>query len=409
MADRILTPPLPDYLGPHQPGITDPVWPAKAPTGFDQAKYGALYAGQLERQRHLHVITADVASRTREELAGLLWTLTGFARHQMAKVPPSDTQRPYDEPVVTRRVTVTVGFGATLFTTIAGDDRFNLAARRPASLKVMPQIDGDDGFRPRDHATDLVILVSSDDYYVNEYIFGRLYYGGVHPGIRVRSVERGYARPDSREPSGFEDGITNPRDASGPSSMHDFVYIRAEDGEPEWCIGGTYLAYRKIRRRMKHFFELPAQDQEAVFGVDKKTGVRLEPHQAHAHAAKINPRRPNHRDLFDMDDLERRFLRRPYFFDDGLDADGEELRGLHHLSFARNLGVQYEWPVLMWQTNPDFPVKGTGQDALYGPGGAANIGGGYYFMPAAANDADHLGTGLGLKREHGGIDDAVQV
>lgn len=396
MGKTILRPPRPVYSGPYQPGITDPVWPAKAPDGVDKAKYDELYAGQLERQRHLHVVTADVTSRSRGELAGLLRALTGFAQHQMAKTPPKDAQRPYDEPVLTRRVTVAVGFGATLFTNIAGDDRFNLAARRPTSLKVMPQIDGDDGFHPRDHATDLVILVSSDDYYVNEYIFGRLHYGSVHPDIRVRSVERGYARPDSREPSGFEDGISNPRDGSGTSPMHEFVYVRAEDGEPAWCTNGTYLAYRKIRRRMKLFFKLSPQDQEAVFGVEKKTGERLKRHEAHAHAAKINPRRENHRDLFDMSDLHRRFLRRPYFFDDGLDADGEELRGLHHLSFARNLGAQYEWPVLMWQTNPDFPEKGSGRDALYGPGGAANIGGGYYFIPAAARGADHLGTGIGL-------------
>jgi hypothetical protein len=32
-----------------------------------------------------------------------------------------------------------VGFRATLFATVAGDDRFRLAARRPASLKVMPR------------------------------------------------------------------------------------------------------------------------------------------------------------------------------------------------------------------------------------------------------------------------------
>jgi len=395
MPEVILPPPLPVYSGPFQPGITDPVWPAKAPEGVDDAKYAALYAGQLERQRHLHVVTADVTSRTRAELAGLLRKLTGFARHQMEKLPPKDTQRPYDAPVVTRRVTVTVGFGATLFTTVAGDDRFGLAARRPASLKVMPQIAGSE-FHPRDQATDLVILIASDDFYVNEYIFGRLYYGGVHPDIRARSVERGYARPDSREPSGFEDGITNPRGGPGPSSMHDFVYVGPEDGEPDWCLGGTYLAYRKVRRRMKRFFDLSPTAQEAVFGVEKKSGTRLEPHDAHSHAAKINPRRVNHLDLFGMDDLERRFLRRPYFFDDGLDAAGEEIRGLHHLSFARNLGVQYEWPVLMWQTNPDFPTKGAGMDALYGPGGAANIGGGYYFMPAAAADGDHLGSGLGL-------------
>lgn len=396
MAEIVLSPPLPDYAGPHQPGITDPVWPVSAPSGTDQERYAALYAGQLERQRHLHVITADVASRSRADLADLLGALTTFAKHQMEKAPPKDTQRPYDEPVVTRRVTVTVGFGATLFATAAGDDRFRLAARRPRFLKVMPPIDGDEGFRPRDHAADLVILVASDDYYVNEYIFGRLYYGGVHPDIRVRSVDRGYARPDSREPSGFEDGISNPRDGAGRSPMHEFVYIRPEDGEPDWCTGGTYLAYRKIRRRMGGFFKLAPAEQEAVFGVQKQSGERLDRQGAQSHSAKMNPRRPDHRDLFDVNDLERRFLRRPYFFDDGLDADGVEQRGLHHLSFARNLVAQYEWPVLMWQTNPDFPAKGTGRDALYGPGGAANVGGGYYFVPAAAQGEDHLGKGLGL-------------
>jgi deferrochelatase/peroxidase EfeB len=396
MANVILPVPQADYASPHQPGITDPIWPAAAPEGAEPKTYETLYAGQLERQRHLHVITADVTVATRAGLADLLAALTRFAKHQMAKRPPADTQRPYDTPVTGRRVTVTIGFGATLFTTVEGDDRFRLAARRPASLKVMPKIQGDAHFDPRDSATDLVILVASDDYYVNEYIFGRLYYGGVHPGIAVRAVERGYARPDSREPSGFEDGITNPREVPGVPTMHSFVYVRPEDGEPDWCTGGTYLAYRKIRRRMKGFFALDPKAQQGVFGVEKQTGTRLGPHDAHSHVAKINPRRPNHRDLFDMDDLERRFLRRPYFFDDGLDAAGDEVRGLHHLSFARNLGAQYEWPVLMWQTNPDFPEPGTGTDALYGPGGAANIAGGYYFMPAAAADGEHLGAGLGL-------------
>ena len=388
--------PRPDYRGPHQPGITDPIWPAETPAGVDRKTYDMLYAGQLERQRHLHVVTADVAVHGRGELAELLAALTRFARHQMAKQPPVDSRRPYDAPIETNRVTVTIGFGATLFTTVAGDDRFRLAALRPRSLKVMPKVEGDEGFNPRDHAADLVILIASDDYYVNEYIFGRLFYGSVNPGLRVRAVERGYARPDSREPSGFEDGITNPREVPGPSSMHGFVYVQPSDGEPDWCVGGTYLAYRKIRRRMKGFFQLSPDAQEAVFGVEKKTGTRLETPAAHSHVAKINPRRPNHFDLFGMDDLERRFLRRPYFFDDGLDIAVDELRGLHHLSFARDLAAQYEWPVLMWQTNTDFPTPGAGRDALYGPGGAANIGGGYFFMPRAAGDDAYLGEGLGL-------------
>jgi deferrochelatase/peroxidase EfeB len=257
----------------------------------------------------------------------------------------------------------------------------------------MPTIAGDEGFTPVEEAADLIILIASDDMYANEYVFGRIFYGGVHPGIAVRRLERGYSRPDSREPSGFEDGISNPRNLPPDYPMQGFVYVRGDDDEPAWCVDGTYLAYRKIRRRLAAFFKLDDEDRAQVFGVDARTGTRTPGAAACSHSQKINPHR-NHPDLFGMSDEERRFLRRPYFFDDGLDARGEEVRGLHHLSFVRRLTDQYEWPVQMWQTNPDFPHPGAGADALYGVGGAANIGGGYYFIPPAPAQGGFYGDGL---------------
>ncbi len=395
MPDIILAPPLPRTAGPFQPGITDPVWPATPPAGVDAAVYANRYAGQLERQRHLHIVAADVTAQTPADLRELLATLSEFVRRQNAKSPPQDYLRDYDPAITTRRFSITVGFGATLFTTAEGDDRFGLAGLRPTWLKVMPRSEGDaDSFLPRDHATDLIVLVASDDTYANEYIFGKLYYGGVHPGLVVRYVERGYARPDNREPSGFEDGLTNPRDLPPDYPMRHFVYVGRGDEEPEWCTNGTYLGYRKIRRRMARFFELSERDRKMVFGVESKTGERLGAAPAQAHGPKMNPRRDTP-DLFGLQDSSRRILRRPYFFNDGLDADGEEVRGLHHLSFARNLAVQYEWPVEMWQMNKDFPHPGAGPDALYGVGGAANIAGGYYFMPPAPlAKGDYIGSGL---------------
>lgn len=393
MPEIILPVPLPRYDGPYQPGVTDPVWDAAPPSHADKKAYETRYAGQLERQRYLHVITADVKAGSRAELNDLFAKLTSFAQHQMLKAPPDKHRRPYDVPIKSQRVTVTIGFGATLFTTKQGDDRFTIAGKKPTWLKVMPQTEGDeDGFLPATYATDLIILVSSDDTYVNEYIFGKLYYGGVHRGILVRRVERGYARPDSREPSGFEDGLSNPKDLPPDYPMRHFVYVHQEDNEPDWCTNGTYLGYRKIRRRMAKFFELNMKDREAVFGVDRVSGERLAAPAAHSHAPKINPRR-DHPDLFGIKDESRRILRRPYFFNDGLDADGDEVRGIHHLSFARNLGKQYEWPVHMWQMNKDFPEPGAGLDELYRVGGASNVGGGYYFIPSAPlTKKDHIGS-----------------
>ena len=211
MANHVLHPPLPNHSGPHQSGITDPIWPTRVPKGEDAQAYKTHYVGQVERQRHLHIVHADVAVASRAELANLLAALTRFARHQMDKPPTQAGWRPLDPPIPNRRVSITIGFGATLFTSAQGDDRFGLAGLRPSCLKIMPQIDGDDGFLPR-MSHDLIVLIAGDDVYVNEYIFGRLYYGTVHPSIEVQRVERGYARPDSREPSGFEDGISNPPD-----------------------------------------------------------------------------------------------------------------------------------------------------------------------------------------------------
>jgi len=393
MPEVILPPPLPSYDGPHQPGITDPVWPGEAPADVDSEIYKEKYAGQLERQRHLHIVTADVTVRTRPELLALLESLTRSARHQMLKTPPDRDRRGYDKPVGSRRVTVTVGFGATLFTTAKGDDRFGLAGKKPASLKIMPHSEGDDPiFRPRDQASDLIILIASDDVYVNEYIFGLFYYGKVHPGICVKQVERGYARPDSREPSGFEDGISNPRANPPDYHMWRAVYVHEDDPEPAWCVGGSYLGYRKIRRRLARFFALPMKEREAIFGVHRQSGLRIPSSPPTAHAQKMNLKRPDP-DLFDRLDDSRRFLRRPYFFNDGLDASGDEVRGLHHLSFARDLVTQYEWPVMMWAMNKDFPAKNTGLDALYETGGASNTGGGYYFMPPAPqSEKEHFGS-----------------
>jgi deferrochelatase/peroxidase EfeB len=394
MSADFLAPPLPRYEGPYQTGISDPVWPALVPANADPDVYARQYAGQIERQRHLHVVFANVSATSRTSLFELLKNLTQFSVRQMKKAPPP--MRPLDTPPTSRRVSVTIGFGANLFTTVQGDDRFDLAGLRPRSMKIMPSLDGDEGFMPADQATDLAILIASDDYYVDEYIFGRIYYGGVHPDLIVKRVERGYARPDSREPSGFEDGITNPKNLPTDPHLDDLVFVHEGDQEPEWCVAGTYLAYRKIRRRLSGFFKMPREEREAVFGVDMETGLRYPSPPASSHGPKMNPRRKDGDFTGTLDD-SRRFLRRPYFFNDGLDATGDELRGVHHISFVRDLAKQYEWPILMWQTNKDFPFPGAGGDALYERGGAANIGGGYFFVPAAPKQAgEFIGSGLFL-------------
>jgi deferrochelatase/peroxidase EfeB len=376
--------PLPRQSGNIQPGLTDPVWPSTPPSGINPTVYCNEYGGQLARQRYLHLVTANVSVSTLAELESVLKNVAYFARHEMEKGPVSIDSRKYDPPVENRRVTVTLAIGANLFTTPQGDDRFGLASIRPTWLKLLEPILGDaPSFSPRECSTDFIILLASDDYYVNEYLMGLLYYGNVDSRIQVIDVERGYARPDFHEPGGFEDGSTNPRGSEPGSDMHRAVYIANGDDEPAWCVGGTYLAYRKIQRRMRDFFRLEAPQQEEIVGTHKNTGVRLDNAPLCSHAFKLNQKRTQP-DLMGVLDAQRQILRRPYFYDDGMDSQGNELRGVHHLSFTRNLGHSYDWRIRVWQMNTNFPVEGAGTDALYGPfGGASNVGGGYYFVPPA--------------------------
>ena len=95
MANHVLHPPLPNHSGPHQSGITDPIWPTRVPKGEDAQAYKTHYVGQVERQRHLHIVHADVAVASRAELANLLAALTRFARHQMDKPPTQAGWRPF--------------------------------------------------------------------------------------------------------------------------------------------------------------------------------------------------------------------------------------------------------------------------------------------------------------------------
>lgn len=113
-----------------------------------------------------------------------------------------------------------------------------------------------------------------------------------------------------------------------------------------------------------------------------------------AHIRKVQPRRPG-TDLFGINDGERRFLRRPYPFVESLDGEGRFTNGLLFLAFMKSIQQQFEHVTNMWQMNPDFPVPGTGIDALFARGVLSTLDGGYYFCPPAPRDEkDFLGSGI---------------
>ncbi|CUS37847.1 Dyp-type peroxidase [Candidatus Nitrospira nitrificans] len=410
----ILRKPSPLLTGPFQSGITDPQWPVSPPEaeGIDQQRYAVERAGRINPQAFLTVVATDVSANSREALVEVFRRLNRFAQHEMRK-PPSVSNLPVLQQVpTTYRVTVTIALGSKLFETAEGHDRYGLNGLRPRWLKPMPRVIGD-SYDPINEMADLLVLVASDHPYVNTAIARSIAHGFVDKRLQVRRIEQGFSRPDKKEFLKFDDGIDNISNANG-GELDRLVYVRTEDGEPDWCVNGSYLVWRKIRENLPIWETMSEKEQETAIGRSKSSGKPLsrkstgpggmtplypDPKDARdgslaSHIRKVQPRRSG-LDLLGISDLDRRFLRRGYPFFHGLDETGKIQCGLLFLAFMRDLRKQFEWPVQMWQTNPDFPVPNTGPDTLYGKGILSNVTGGYYFCPPASPQGeDFVGSGL---------------
>lgn len=415
--------PLPDLASRHQPGITDPQWPAKPPPRVDPQKYALLNAGRLAKQDYLAIAIADIepAVNGKAGLKEMLRKITAFNREQMALRPAKYKQAPLTRIPPSYRVTVTLGFGSRLFRNEHDDDRFGIDSLRPRELKPMPHYPGDaPGFDPEVSAGDLIFLISSDHPYVNVAIIRAIDHGYACTHLRVKHIELGYNRPDTIENLKFDDGTNNPTNATPERELDKLVYVHSGDNEPEWCSHGSYLVYRKILEDLERWEKLTDREQEQMIGRRKKDGKvltrhstgpgkmvpvywdakgRLDPNmRPNAHILKSQPRRPGP-DFTGTMDTDRRFLRRPYPFFSEQPQTGDRMGklqyGLQFLAFMRNLGKQFEWVTRMWQMNPDFPFPGAGIDALYANKILSTIGGGYYFCPPAPKRGDDfLGSEL---------------
>lgn len=416
--------PLPVIGPPYQSGISDPRYPLLSPIPLDNERDYDLYKGLVDKQKYIAILKANVKVREASELKFLLKLLSDMANEEMKKPPSTNHVMPLDLSNIPTswRVTVTIAYGHSLFIDRDGNDRFGISFRKPKNLRIIPHFPGDE-FNAIDAVCDVLILVASDHPYVNiattryfaEYV-NRKYADivksqNVEKVFVVTSVQQGFGRPDSREFLRFNDGIDNLR---ASVDLEKLVYVDENCNEPEWCVGGSYMVYKKVREMMPVWESFSKSSQEQIIGREKDSSLPLsrkregvnnltpvypDPKNAadgplNAHIRKVQPRRPIP-DLFGVNDLERRFLRRPYPFFDGVDEHGNSINGLHFIAFMKSIQDQFEHVTNMWQMNPNFPVEHTGIDSLYAKGVLKNIDGGYYFCPPAPQHADDfIGSGL---------------
>jgi deferrochelatase/peroxidase EfeB len=322
--------------------------------------YGTHQGGILTpAQDRLHFAAFDLtATADRDDVIQLLveWTAAAARMTQGLGVgggavggpllaPPDDTGEAQGLPP--SGLTITFGFGPSLFADASGKDRFGLATRRPAALVPLPLFPFDlleesisDG--------DLSIQACAHDPQVAVHAIrnlSRIAFGTA----RIRWAQLGFGRTSStsttqstpRNLFGFKDGTHNIK-AEEPRAADEFVWVGDED--QAWMRDGTYLVARKIRMTIENWDRVALREQNDIIGRDKGEGAPLSGGseftppdfalQTTAGGAVIPD--TAHVRLAHPDLSGTRLLRRGYNFVDGNNDLGQLDAGLFFISMQRS-------------------------------------------------------------------------
>jgi deferrochelatase/peroxidase EfeB len=313
------------FHGTHQAGIATPAQDRLHFAAFDVED--GLRADDV---RSLLRAWSRAAERMTEGRA------VGDANHE-ALAPPEDTGEALG--LTPARLTVTFGLGPSLF-----DERFGLAAQRPAPLRDLPALPGDE-LDPARSGGDLCVQACSDDPQVAFHAVRNLARIG-RGAVTVRWSQLGFGRTSStsraqatpRNLMGFKDGTANLK-AEDAEALGRHVWVAGDrPGEPAWLRGGTYLVARRIRMLIEVWDRTSLGDQEQTIGRHKASGaplgerdefatVRVDRLPADSHVRLAAPSGNGGAAL----------LRRGYSFTDGLDDRlGQLDAGLFFLSYQRD-------------------------------------------------------------------------
>lgn len=373
--------------------------------------YGVHQAGIVTPvQDRLHFAAFDLASTaTRGDLIALLksWTAAavsmsrgtdigpGGAVNGALQKPPSDTGEAQELPA--SQLTITIGFGTTLFQGDDGRDHFGLAAKRPPQLADLPAFPGDALIAERSGG-DLCVQACSNDPQVAVHAIRNL--ARIARGTAVvRYSQLGFGRTSSTSTSqqtarnlmGFKDGTNNIK-AEDTAAVDRFVWAQRGDGA-DWMTGGSYLVSRRIRMLIETWDSTPLAEQERVIGRAKGTGAPLgattefDPLVFTVTDAEDKP-------LIDLDAHVRlahssnnsgaQLLRRGYNFVDGTDSLGRLDAGLFFLAYQRDPRTQF--------VTINTHLAGNQNDALNEY--IQHVGSGLFACPPGVQPGQYLGHTL---------------
>jgi deferrochelatase/peroxidase EfeB len=249
--------------------------------------FGDHQGGILTGTQRSTVLAAfDLATDERTDLAALLqrWTAMGAQLSVGATAPipaenlsgdhhaSADSLEAYG--LGPSRLTLTIGFGRSLFVDAEGRDRFKLAPRRPPALIDLPAFSGD-ALVAGDSDGDLLLQACADDAQVAFHAIRSL--ARVAPDIAIlRWTQSGFSPGDQagtpRNLMGFKDG-TMDSNLHPPDDLEATLWAGTEG--PVWMRGGSYLVYRRIRIDLQRWDQETVSEQEQVIGRYKVNGAPL--------------------------------------------------------------------------------------------------------------------------------------
>ncbi len=330
------------FFGEHQAGI---VTPAQDRLHF--AAFDVITKDRAKLVEMLREWTAAAARMTQGRDAGTLGAVGG-----QPEAPPDDTGEALGLPP--SGLTLTIGFGRSLFRDAAGVDRFGIADRLPAALEALPHFPGD-ALRPEISDGDLCVQACANDPQVAVHAIRNLARIGFGV-VSIRYSQLGFGRTSStsrtqttpRNLMGFKDGTRNMK-LEDAELLREQLWARAEDGAA-WMAGGSYLVTRRIRMTIETWDRTSLTEQEAIFGRDKGEGAPLgkakefdEPDfdakgaDGQPMIAKEAHIRLAHPDFNNGAHL----LRRGYNFVDGTDGLGRLDAGLFFMAYQRDPRKQF--------------------------------------------------------------------
>lgn len=339
---------------------------AAAPTSEVVPFRGTHQAGIVTAaQDRMHFVAFDVITDSRDELVAMLKKWTEMAARMTAGEeaaedgaigageynPPSDTGEALD--LHASKLTLTIGFGPSLFETNGGD-RFGIADKKPAALADLPKFTGD-ALEPARSGGDIAIQACSDDPQVAVHAVRNLARVGFGV-VAVRWSQLGFGRTSSTSTSqktprnlfGFKDGTRNIK-AEDPDALAEFVWVDPRDDQ-SWMAGGSYLVARRIRMLIEPWDRTTLHEQERVFGRTKGSGAPLgrkdefDDLQLGAKGAGGKPviDKDAHVRLASAEELNGiQILRRGYNFTDGTDGFGHLDAGLFFIAYCRDPQKQF--------------------------------------------------------------------